>query len=330
MLWDCLLVAVSVAILWKCADWFVEGAVGIAEKLHLPHMLVGMVLVSIATTSPELMVSLMAALKGIPEAALGNAVGSVIIDASVALGAAAAISAVPLVAEPRIFRSSALVLLSVIVLAFLMTMDGALERIEGAVLVAIYVAYATVSCLQARRHREQAKEAEAGLAEIEEHLSHMTNARIVLLFVGGSAGVLIGSHFLLMGAEHIAKALGMSTVIMGLTITAVGTSTPEIATCVMSARKGKSGIGIGNIIGADILNICWVAGLSSMANPLTASQRDIYFMFPAALVIVAAMLAMLRYKYQLTRLNGRVLLVLAAIYIVLCVFVLPGEGAVTS
>lgn len=326
MLLNCLYVLIAVGILWKCADWFVEGAVGVAEKLQLPHMLVGMVLVSIATTSPELMVSLMAAIQGMPEAALGNAVGSVIVDASVALGLAALVSTVPLAANPAIFKTSARVLICALVLAFIMTLDGTMSRTEGAILVALYIAYATISYLQARKHRAEAKEAEEELVAIEEHLSGMSTTKMIGLFAAGGAGVLLGSHILLLGAEGIATQLGMSNVMMGLTITAIGTSTPEIATCVISARKGKSGIGIGNIIGADILNICWVAGLSSVANPLTAAMSDIYFMFPAAFIIVFAMLGMLRHKYQLTRLNGAILLALATIYFILCLFVLPASG----
>ena len=331
MLGDIALIVVAVGILWKCADWFVEGAVGIAEKMHVPQMLVGMVLVSIATTSPELMTSLMAALRGMPDTALGNAVGSVVVDASIALGLAAVVSATPLLADPNIFRSSAIVLIIAIILAFLFAMDLTLERWEGAVLVLIYVSYATLSYWQVRTARagqtaKQQAETEE-LKEIEEHLATMSTSKILGLFVVGFIGVLGGSHLLLMGAEGVALALGMSNVVMGLTVTAIGTSTPEIATCVSSALKRQSGIGVGNIIGADVLNICWVAGLSAVANPLSAAQTDIYFMFPAMFVIVLAMLFMLRRNYELTRWNGALLLALAvAFYAVLFVVVVPLSG----
>lgn len=333
LLKDIAFIIVAVLILWKCADWFVEGAVGIAEKFHVPQMLVGMVLVSICTTSPELMVSMMAALKGIPEAALGNAIGSVIADASIALGLAAVVSAVPLVASPKIFKTSALVLLVVIFLSFAMTFNGTLSRVEGGILVAIYATYAYISYRQARRARAEgladspAADAEAELAHIEEQLASMTGGKIAFLFGIGFVGVMFGSHLLLIGAENIAHAMGMSPVVMGLTITAIGTSTPEIATCVASALKRQSAIGVGNIIGADILNICWVAGLSAVAHPLTAQKVDIYFMFPAVLVIVCAMLIMLHRNYNLTKVNGAVLLVLAATFYFLQLFVM-GSGAV--
>ena len=333
MLIDCFYLALALAILWKSADCFVDGAVGVAEKMRIPPMLVGLVLVSIATTSPELMTSLLAALQGHPDLALGNAVGSVIIDASVALGLAAAVSSVPLMADPRIFRSSAIVLLVAIGLAFLLCLDGTLGSFEGALLVGVYAAYVVGSYVQLRRSQARgqkvAGEKAGELERIEEHLHGMPLSKILLLFTGGFVGVLLGSEFLLKGALGIAGAFGLPPVVTGLTITAIGTSTPEIATCVVSALKRQSGIGVGNIIGADILNICWVAGLSAVAHPLSAEAQTIYFMFPAVLVIVLTMLAMLRYRYCLTRLNGAVLLSLYVVYALFIVFyVTPGSAAV--
>jgi cation:H+ antiporter len=317
-------------MLWKCADWFVQGAVGLAERLHVPPMLVGLTLVSIATTSPELMTSLLAAIQGMPELALGNAVGSVVMDASVALGLGAVVASTPLVVNPRIFRTSALMLLTVIVLAFLATLDGTLDRLEGGVLVLIYVAYAVMSYIQVKRRRTrgEAEEGTTELGAIEEGLVGMPLSRVLTLFVGGSLGVVAGSELLVKGAEGIASGLGLSPVIIGLTITAMGTSTPEVATCVIAARRGQGGIGIGNIIGADILNICWVAGISSLANPLTAEKNVIFFMFPAVLVIVVAMLSMLRYRHNLTRLNGVVLLSLFTVYMLILLLIVNGTGGV--
>ncbi len=306
---------VAVVILWKCADWFVEGAVGIAERLHVPHMFVGLVLVSIATTSPELMASLLAALQGKPAMALGNAVGSVAIDASVALGLGAAVAAVPLVADRQIFRTSAIVLVTVLVLCFLMTLDGTLSGWEGGVLFAIYVGYVVVSYRQMRRRQQTERIHDEALEEIEALIGQMTVFRIVLFFFGGFAGVLLGSMLLVRGAVGIAEGMGLSDVVVGMIVVAVGTSTPEIATCVASALKRQSGIGVGNIIGADILNICWVAGVSSMAHPLSATRHEVLVMFPGCLIIVLCMLALLRHKYRLTRWKGLALLFLYVAYV---------------
>lgn len=314
MLLDLSYVAVSVLILGKCADWFVEGAVGVAERLRLPHMLVGLVLVSIATTAPELFTSLLAALQGMPEAALGNAVGSVVVNAAFALGLAAAMSARPLPADPGVFRSSALVFALAAGLAFIFSLDGLLAQWEGAVLVLIYAGYVVWQYARLREKKGSAEEAQLPpeLAEdveaVERDLAGAGWGKTLALFTGGLLGVLLGSRLLLAGAEGIAAAIGMSSVVMGLTVTAIGTSVPEIATAATAALKNRGGIGVGNIIGANILNICWVAGLSASVNPLAIGQTDVWFMFPAMFILIGAMLAMLRQDYQLTRGNGLVLL----------------------
>jgi len=333
LLIDILCIIASVAILWKTADWFVEGAVGIAEKLGVPHMFVGLVIVSIATTSPELMASLLAAIEGRPEMALGNAIGSVSFDAGVALGLAALLSSKPLVADPGIFKSSAIMLIAVFILAFIMSLDGTLARQEGALLVGCYVVYISITYIYLSRLRKAGEAVvpaeELELEEIEAELGQMSTGKIALLFAVGLLGVLLGAKLLLAGAVGLAEAFGVPNVIIGLFVVALGTSVPEIATCVTSALKGKSGIGIGNIIGADILNICWVAGLSATANPLSAPKETMYVMFPGVFVIVIAMLGMLWHRYSLNRVHGVILLLLYVVYAIIT-FSIAGEALPTA
>ncbi len=328
MLLDLSYVAVSVLILGKCADWFVEGAVGVAEKLRLPHMLVGLVLVSLATTAPELLTSLLAAMRGMPEAALGNAVGSVVVNAAFALGLAAALSKTALPADPGVFRSSALVFGLAAGLAFFFSLDGLLARWEGALLVMVYGGYVGWQYARLRADRGNSGEArlpaelEEELEAVEEDLAGAGWGKTLGLFVAGLLGVLLGSRLLLAGAEGIAAAMGMSSVVMGLTVTAIGTSVPEIATAATAALKNRGGIGVGNIIGANILNICWVAGLSAAVNPLAIGQTDVWFMFPAMFLVIGAMLLMLRQDHELSRGNGYVLLASGVVfYVALFVFV---------
>lgn len=327
---SCLLVALSVALLWKAADYFVEGAVGVAEKLQVPKMLVGIVLVSLATTAPELVTSVLAALQGSPEVALGNAVGSVIVDDGVALGLAALLAPLPLVAHPRILKTSAVFLIAVDGAAFLMVLDGRLSRLEGAVLLALFAGYVAVSYRTERRLRPsggaggEAAAADGELLEIEQKIGGRSTRAIALMFIGGLIGVLAGSELLLLGAKGIAGFLGLSPVVIGLTIVAAGTSVPEIATAIASALKGHSSIGVGNIVGADILNVCWVAGISALAHPLSVSRREVLVMFPAMLAIVAAMLLMLFLgKYRLRRWHGAALLGMYAAYILVLFWLIP-------
>ncbi len=324
MINNILLVAVAAAILWKTASWFVEGAVGAAVLLRAPKLLIGLVLVSLATTAPELFTSLIASLKGYPELALGNAVGSVIVDAAAALGLAALLSAAPLSIDPAIYRISARTVLLVLAAAFFLSFNGTLGRVEGAVLLGCYIVY--ILCLFRHYRRCKANDIDALFQEEgvnEKDIAHSW-PRVAFLFTVGLAGVLLGSELLVRGAASLAAAMGFSPVVIGLTVTAIGTSMPEIATCVASALKRESAIGVGNIIGADILNICWVAGASALANPLTAELSVVFYMFPCALIIVGAMLIMMRSGGGLTRWNGAVLLVLYCCYALgLLLFISP-------
>lgn len=323
-----LLVLAAVGVLWKSADWFVEGAVGVADKLRVPKMLVGIVLVSFATTSPELITSLIATLQGYPELALGNAMGSIIVDVGVALGLAAVLSSTPLLADRLIFRTSGIFVVLAISVGFFLAMDGTMSRLDGLILMTGYAGYVAVSYRQMMlSRRDAAVLAKLGeVAALEQELAGMKTSRILTLFVGGFLGVLLGSELLVKGATGIAAGLGMSPTVIGLTVVAIGTSVPEIATCVASVLKKQTQIGVGNIIGADILNICWVAGASAVANPLVADIGIIWFMFPVALTLVGAMVLMLRCGYQLSRWNGAVLLTLYAGYVVLLFTVVVPAG----
>lgn len=193
---DILFLVLAVGILWKCADWFVGGAVALARKMAVPQMLVGLVIVSITTTSPELMASVMAALRGMPAVALGNAVGSVIVDASLALGLAAVLASTPLLADKHLFRVSAGMLMIVIPLSFVMCLDGTLARADGAILLAIYGTYVVVSYVMVRR-RPAGTAIEIEVPDVD--VVHLSGARVAALFFGGFLGVLGGSHLLSRG-----------------------------------------------------------------------------------------------------------------------------------
>ncbi len=312
---DLLFVAAAAAVLWKTADWFVEGAVGVAERLRVPKMLIGIVLVSFATTSPELLTSVIATVRGYPELALGNAVGSIIVDVGIALGCAAALSSLPMLADRHVFGPSAVFVLLAISAGFALTMDGVMTRGDGLALMAMYAGYLLYSYRQVKRHREAARAAMEGMEELERQLAGMGAAKILRLFVGGFLGVLLGSELLVTGATGLAEELGLSPVIIGLTVTAVGTSVPEIATCAAAALKRQSQVGVGNIVGADILNICWVAGASSLFNPLGAEKQVVWYMFPCALAMVGAMLLMIGLGgFRVRRWNGFVLMAMYAAY----------------
>ncbi len=319
------LMALLFAVLALCADWFVEGAVGVAQKLHMPPILIGIVIVSVGTTAPELAVSVAAALKGEAEMALGNAVGSVIYDDGLALALAALLAPTAIVIDRTVLRSSAIFLVSIHLVAYLLALDGVLGRREGAVLVFGFVAYLIYSYYEQRYHRN------AGISPaIRQELDTAAQRswrKIVLLFAAGLGGVVISGHWIVVAATDVAVHLGIPPVIIALVAVALGTSVPEIATCIIAARKGQGSLAVGNILGADILNICWIAGASAMVNPLHVSPEVINFMFPAMIVIVLAMLGMMRWRYTLERWHGLVLLGLLGVYLVLLFRFFPSIAA---
>ena len=308
--------AACFVLLFKCADLFVDAAVGIAEHLRIPRLVIGLVLVSLATTAPELAVSITAALRGIPEIALGNAIGSVLCDDGLALGLAGVVAAGPIAVMPSVFRGAARFLLALSAILVLFTLpDATLGRAEGAVLLVLFAGYTVWLIRQQRREPPP-----AGLVP-----AHTRHRLLVLagMFCAALVGIIICGELVITAAVTIARAANISESVIALTLVAFGTSVPEIATCISAARKGEGAIAVGNILGADIMNICWVAGASALAHPLVLSAADIRFMLPSLCIMVLVMLGLLRHGHCLTRTKGCVLLLLYAVYLTAAALLLP-------
>ena len=308
----------SFALLAKCADIFVDSAVSLANRFRIPKLVIGIVLVSLATTAPELSVSLMSAIKGRPEMALGNAIGSVICDDGLALALCGIVATTAIPVIPHVLRTSGIFLVSIEVLAFAFVLhDNTLSRSEGVILVLVFVAYMAFLFHQ---HRKGKFGTEVG--ETTDN-TNANPARILAMFVASLAGIILASDLVIASAETIASSFGIPESIIALTLVALGTSIPETATCIAAARKGEGALAVGNILGADIMNICWVAGASAIANDLTLGRKETLFMFPWMFAIVAAMLLLLRIRHNLTRKKGCILLALYIAYITSFFFVFP-------
>ncbi|MDA0321168.1 MAG: calcium/sodium antiporter [Verrucomicrobia bacterium] len=304
---------ISFAVLAKCANLFVDSSIELANKFKVPRLVIGLVLVSLATTSPELAVSLMSALKGLPEMALGNAIGSVICDDGLALALCGIFAPAAIAINPRLLKSTGAVLAFVCALSFLFIIfdrPPTLSRIEGSVLIAVFVAY-TVYLY--RQHKKGVIVEDNALVDVSHNVRSLWVD--VALFVVGIGGILITSEFIITSAECIAIKFGVPETVVALVLVAFGTSMPEIATCVVAARKNEGALAVGNILGADIMNICWVAGASAIANDLTVARADALFMFPWMFVIVATMLILLRIGYSFNRPKGIIMLVLYLVYL---------------
>jgi cation:H+ antiporter len=310
------LMALSFVLLAKCADWLVEGAIDIARYLNAPPILIGIVIVGIGTTAPELAVSVTAALEGSPEVALGNAVGSVIYDDGIALPLAALFAAHAIPIDRVVLRSAALFLIVVDLVAWYMASDGTMARSEGGVLVGLFVLYLLYSFWEQKRQPAATDENDEG--------DKRSLWVVAALFVGGLAGVVISSDWIVLATPVVAEAMGLPQVVIGLVVVALGTSIPEVATCIIAARKGQGGLAVGNILGADILNICWIAGASALANPLEVKPEVVNFMFPWMIAIVLTMLGLMRIGHQLSRWKGAVLMVLCIVYLINLFMTNPG------
>jgi cation:H+ antiporter len=313
------MLAVAFIILAKSADIFVDSSVRIAELLQVPKMLIGIVLVGFATTAPEFAVSVQSAYLGHPEIALGNAVGSVICDDGLAMALAALLASSPILIDPKILKSAGIFLIFIYGVSYLMAFDGTLARSEGVVLVALLVGYITYVFRTARRERTGGPAEEVAVAGATPVGSSIASARSLkrplIYFLFGLGGVILSARIIVWSCVRIAQHFGVPEVVIGLTIVAIGTSIPEIGTCIAAARKGQGQIAAGDIIGADILNILWIAGASSVVNPMHVSQEIIHFMFPWMFLIVGTMLISMRLSYRIGKPKGVILLSLYAIYL---------------
>ena len=309
---------ISFAVLFKCADYLVTGAVGIAEVTRIPKMVVGIVLVGLATTSPEFGVSVQAAFLGHPEIALGNAIGSVICDDGVALALAALVSATVILVNCRLLQMAGLFLLSIDILAYLLARNGTIGRVEGGIFVLILSLYFFIII---KKRRVYIGDPQNQLQEEENVQSQPRKISLlkkpIFLFIAGSCGVFLASRVVVWASIRIAGHFSLSETLIGLTIIAIGTSLPEISTCITAARKGEGEIAVGDIIGADILNILWIIGVASIVKPIQVDLEVINFTFPFMILIVVVMLVSMRLGCRLTKSKGVLLLGLYGLYLVL-------------
>ncbi len=300
-------------VLAKCADVFVESSVAIAERFHIPKMMIGIVLVSLATTAPELSVSLMSAMAGEPEMALGNAVGSVMCDCGLALALCGIISVNSIAVLPLVLRTTGTFLITAAILAFIFVLpDNTISRGEGLVLLGVFAL--NVIVLLYLRKRGTLKDT-TELETLEGDVG-LPPYRLAGLFLVSITGIILSSRFVVASAVTIARTFNVPETAIALTLVAVGTSVPEIATCITAARKGQGELAIGNIMGADIMNICWVAGASALVNDLTVTRKEVIFMFPAMLVMIGMTMIFLRTGHRLVRREGLALLAAYLLYIV--------------
>lgn len=310
MLQDLLLLAFGLALIIKGGDWFVAAAVRAAEFLRMPRVVIGGTLVSLTTTAPELVVSIMSGLRGESGLAVGNAVGSVICNIGLILGVTAALKHVDI--HPAALRLPLLAMTGCGVALFVMTLDLSLSRAQGAGLLAAGLGYFVWDF--ARHWRDRKPEDVAEAAAIDEELSESrwawfeTKAGTAAQFLAGAVIVVAGSKFLVDGAVGVAARLGVPSLIIGLTIVAVGTSLPELVTAITSSRQSVSDLAVGNVLGANIANLTLIVGTAAVMQDVRLDRLTQLFNFPVMLGFMAALAWMLWTDRRLSRREGAVLL----------------------
>ncbi|MGE4532713.1 calcium/sodium antiporter [Halomonas sp.] len=295
-----------ILLLWS-AERFIEGTAAVAVHVGLPPLVIGMVIVGFGTSAPEIVVSIMAALDGNPDLALGNALGSNIYNIGLILGVTALI--IPIAVHSKIIRRELPLLFAFGALAGVLFWNDRLSRPEAVVLLAGFLGLMGWTLWTALRGKDDALAAETE----QELASHpMTLGQALLWLAIGLALLLVSSRMLVWGAVEVATALGVSDLIIGLTIVALGTSLPELASSIAAVRKGEHDIAIGNVVGSCMFNLLAVVGIAGVIAPMEALSAEIMLRdWPVMMAMIVALFVMgygFRGEGRINRVEAGVLL----------------------
>ncbi len=271
MLWMIIFLIVGFVLLIKGADMFVDGAVGLSEKLKIPAYLVGLTVVAFGTSLPEAAVSVTASFNDSNELAIGNVIGSNMFNTLAVLGASALFA--PVAVKKNILKRDLpfCILISALLAVLIATgINGAigLDRIDGIILLAVFALFMTVSIISGRKEAGASENTDGGENE-------MPLWKCLAFSVIGVAGVIAGGQLTVKGATMMAQMFGMSETVIGLTVVAVGTSLPELVTSVVASKKQKNDIAVGNVVGSNAFNILFILGLSTAISPIATNFTSV-------------------------------------------------------
>lgn len=322
MLLNALWIVVGVVLVLWGADRLTEGAVSVAERLRVPQIVIGLTIVALGTSMPELCVSVVSALKGTPDLAVGNVVGSNIFNALLIVGVAALVAPMTIL-RSTVFKDVPCALVASVVLLMMCQNDWVITRLDGAILFVFFLVFMRLTIKgatsaqpapqAAQGETTQGQTAQEAAADEASAKQPMKGWLAGLWMVVGLAALIGGSNLFVGGATEVARALNVSDAVIGLTIVAGGTSLPELATSVVAAKKGNSGIAIGNVLGSNVLNILFILGLTGMISPMHIegiTNVDLYMMLVSTIMIWFFSFT----KYTIERWEGAVLVLTFAGY----------------
>ena len=313
MLLDIVLIVIGVAMVLYGADRLTDGASALARRMNVPEIVIGLTIVAAGTSAPELFVSLVSALKGTADLAVGNVVGSNTMNCMLIVGCAALVA--PMTISKSTVKKDIPFSVGASVILMFLALDDYMDHIEGVLLLIAFAGFMAYTLTQARQ--SQTKQQQAG--QIEEEPTPQTvkqqNLWLSIVFVLlGLTMLVVGSNLFVDAASRVAYTLGVSEGVVGLTIVAGGTSLPELATSVVAARKGQSALAIGNVIGSNVFNILLILGLTATITPLDIDDITIVDMSVMLLSVVMVWLFS-RTRYTVERWEGGLLVLLYLVYL---------------
>ncbi len=322
---DALYLVIGFTLLLAGGEALVRGAVAIADRLHIPPLIVGLTIVALGTSAPELTVAIEAALSNVPDIVTGSVVGSNIANILLVLGATALVQ--PIRASRRVVHRDGLVLLVATSVLVALSLMGSISPVLGIVMVFAFAAYTAYSYwterVEARRlARDTAAELAAG--EIEDYKGVSTRLLVsVPIFLAGCAAVVLGAQFLVEAAVNIAREIGVSEAVIGLTMIAIGTSLPELTISIIAATRGHSDVALGNVIGSNLSNILVILGITSLFGPIPISGQipwfDVWVMLAATIVLIPVLVS----GWSISRREATGFLVLYVSYVLAAYLGLP-------
>lgn len=257
MMWaQVLFLIIGIVVVLKSADWLTSGAVGLATRLGISQIVIGLTIVAIGTSMPEFFVSVVSAIKGTPDLAVGNIVGSNIFNVLLIVGVAAIVT--PIRVQRNTVRRDIPIAIVASIMLMVMMLDDTISRMDALILFAAFIAFIWTTLRCSKNSSQENNTQKKAIA----------TWKSTIFILVGLIGLVVGSNIFVDNASSLAHGLGISDAIIGLTIVAGGTSLPELATSAVAARKGDSGIAIGNVLGSNVFNILMIVGLTGLISPM--------------------------------------------------------------
>lgn len=297
------LIIIGFVLLIKGADFLVEGSSNVAKRFHIPEIIIGLTIISIGTSMPELFVSITSALDGYPDMAIGNVIGSNIVNLLFILGLSSIIKSVAFKRETRLIEIPICLFVS-IVFMIICNIGQDVSRLDGIILIALFIMFIIYTIFMAFKGEEFDKE-DDNVEDKRDDENKGSTLKDILFIILGIIALKFGGDLAVDNAVEIAKILGLSEKIISITILAIGTSLPELVTSVSAAINGKSDIAIGNILGSNIFNILLIIGVSSLINPIVYNisyNKDMIILIAGTAIL--SLFPIIPPKNKMSRMNG--------------------------